>query len=289
MDTKNMENTNPLQKYYRQPAIYIKLPSGGRYYAKEVFTPTETGEIPILPMTAKDELAFKTPDAMINGQATVDVIKSCVPNLLDPWKMVNYDTDTVLLAIRIATYGETMDVNFTLPVTNEEQTHTINLPALLEDLARAQIEDETTTSKGFKVEIQPLTYKTLTKIQIARFEQQKMYGTIDNSTMSDEAKQSAFAKSFETLNMVNFSLLVDSIKTITTPDGNTVVDRAQIIEFCNNADAKTVTEIQDKLSELRLQAQIPPLKLKATEDQIKKGVPASYEVPITFDSSNFFA
>lgn len=289
MDTKNMENTNPLQKYYRQPTIYIKLPSGGRYYAKEAFTPTETGEIPILPMTAKDELAFKTPDAMINGQATVDVIKSCVPNLLDPWKMVNYDTDTVLLAIRIATYGETMDVNFTLPVTNEEQTHTINLPALLEDLARAQIEDETTTSKGFKVEIQPLTYKTLTKIQIARFEQQKMYGTIDNSTMSDEAKQSAFAKSFETLNMVNFSLLVDSIKTITTPDGNTVVDRAQIIEFCNNADAKTVTEIQDKLSELRLQAQIPPLKLKATEDQIKKGVPASYEVPITFDSSNFFA
>lgn len=284
-----MENTNPLQKYYRQPAIYIKLPSGGRYYAKEAFTPTETGEIPILPMTAKDELAFKTPDAMINGQATVDVIKSCVPNILDPWKMVNYDTDTVLLAIRIATYGETMDVNFTLPVTNEEQTHTINLPALLEDLARAQIEDETTTSKGFKVEIQPLTYKTLTKIQIARFEQQKMYGTIDNSTMSDEAKQSAFAKSFETLNMVNFSLLVDSIKTITTPDGNTVVDRAQIIEFCNNADAKTVTEIQDKLSELRLQAQIPPLKLKATEDQIKKGVPASYEVPITFDSSNFFA
>ena len=284
-----MENSNPLQKYYRQPTIYIKLPSGGRYYAKEAFTPTETGEIPILPMTAKDELAFKTPDAMINGQATVDVIKSCVPNLLDPWKMVNYDTDTVLLAIRIATYGETMDVNFTLPVTNEEQTHTINLPALLEDLARAQIEDETTTSKGFKVEIQPLTYKTLTKIQIARFEQQKMYGTIDNSTMSDEAKQSAFAKSFETLNMVNFSLLVDSIKTITTPDGNTVVDRAQIIEFCNNADAKTVTEIQDKLSELRLQAQIPPLKLKATEDQIKKGVPASYEVPITFDSSNFFA
>ena len=60
-------------------------------------------------MTAKDEMAFKTPDAMINGQSTVDVIKSCVPNLLDPWKMVNYDTDAVLLAIRIATYGETMD------------------------------------------------------------------------------------------------------------------------------------------------------------------------------------
>ena len=283
-----MENTNPLQKYYRQPQIYIKLPSGGRYYPKDVFTPTETGDIPILPMTVKDELAFKTPDAMINGQATVDVIKSCVPNLLDPWKMVNYDTDAVLLAIRIATYGETMDISFRVPGTDEEQSHSLNLPALLEDLAKAKIEDETTTSKGFKIEIQPLDYRTLTKIQIARFEQQKMYGTIDSSAMTEEQKQTAFAKSFETLNMVNFSLLVDSIKSISTPEGNTVVDRAQIIEFCNKADTKTITEIQEKLSDLRLQAQIPPLKIKTTEDQIKKGAPASFEVPVTYDNSNFF-
>ena len=283
-----MENSNPLQKYYRQPIIYIKLPSGGRYYPKDVFTPTETGDIPILPMTVKDELAFKTPDAMINGQATVDVIKSCVPNLLDPWKMVNYDTDAVLLAIRIATYGETMDISFRVPGTDEEQSHSLNLPALLEDLGKANIEDQTTTSKGFKIEIQPLDYRTLTKIQIARFEQQKMYGTIDSSAMTEEQKQTAFAKSFETLNTVNFSLLVDSIKSITTPEGNKVVDRAQIIEFCNKADTKTITEIQEKLSDLRLQAQIPPLKIKTTEDQIKKGAPASFEVPVTYDNSNFF-
>ena len=282
------ENTNPLGQYYRQPQIYIKLPSGGRYYPKEVYTPTETGEIPILPMTAKDEMAFKTPDAMINGQSTVDVIKSCVPNLLDPWKMVNYDTDAVLLAIRIATYGETMDITFRVPGTEEDQQHSMNLPALLEDIGRLTIADSTTTSKGFKVDIQPLDYKTLTKIQIARFEQQKMYGTIDSSSMTEEQKQTAFAKSFETLNMVNFSLLIDSIKSITTPKGDTVSDRAQIIEFCDKADTKTITEIQEKLSGLRLQAQIPPLKIKTTEEQIKKGAPASFEVPVTFDNSNFF-
>ena len=279
---------NPLEKYYRQPAIYIKLPSRGKYYTKEVYTPTETGEIPVLPMTAKDELAFKTPDAMINGQATVDVIKSCVPNLKDPWKMVNYDTDVVLLAIRIATYGENMDISFRVPVVNDEQSHTLILPELLEQLGRIEIQDETTTSKGFKIQIQPLDYKTLTKIQIARFEQQKMYGTIDSSSMTEEEKQSAFGKSFATLNMVNFSLLVDSIKAITTPGGDTVVDRAQIIEFCNKTDSKTINEIQDKLSELRLQAQMAPLKIKSTEEQIKKGAPASFEVPVTFDNSNFF-
>ena len=124
-----MTDQNPLQKYYRQPSIYIKLPSKGRFYSPEVFEPTTSGEIPILPMTAKDELHFKTPDAMMNGQATVDVIKSCVPNLIDPWKMVNYDTDAVLLAIRIATFGETMDVTYNVPGADEQQTSTVNLPA----------------------------------------------------------------------------------------------------------------------------------------------------------------
>ena len=288
MDTKNMENTNPLQKYYRQPAIYIKLPSGGRYYPKEVYTPTETGEIPILPMTAKDELTFKTPDSMINGQATVDGIKSCVPNLLDPWKMVNYDTDAVLLAIRIATFGETMDVTYNVPNAEEQQTSSVNLPALLEDVGKIQIEDYATTTKGFKVKIRPLDYKTLTKVQIAKFEQQKMYGTINNSMLTEEQKQTAFNKSFETLNTVNFSLLLDSIQEITTPEGAVVTDKQQILDFVNNADTKTVREIEEKLTALRLQAQMKPIKIKATEDQIKKGVPPTFEVPITFDNSNFF-
>lgn len=282
------ENTNPLQKYYRQPAIYVKLPSGGKYYPKEVFTPTETGEIPILPMTAKDEMTFKTPDSMINGQATVDVIKSCVPNLLDPWKMVNYDTDVVLLAIRIATYGETMEVNYTVPITNEQQTAAVNLPAVLEDLGKITIEDFTVTTKGFKVKIQPLDYKTLTKVQIARFEQQKMIGTIESSTLTEEQKQTAFAKSFETVNTINFSLLLDSIQEITTPDGSVVTDKKQILDFVNNADTKTIKEIEEKLTELRLQAQVKPVKIKATDEQIKKGVPATFDLPITFDNSNFF-
>ena len=282
------QNANPLEKYYRQPAIYIRLPSGGKYYSKEVFTPTETGEIPILPMTAKDELAFKTPDALLNGQATVDVIKSCVPNFIDPWAMVNYDTDTVLLAIRIATFGETMDLNYVTPITGESQQTTINLPAVLEQLGKAKVEDYATTSKGFKIKINPLTYRNLTKIQIARFEQQKMATTVDSSTLTEEQKQSAFNKSWQTLNLVNFSLLVDSIAEVTTPDGLVVTDRKQIIDFTEKADTTTIKEIEKKLSELRKQCQTPPARIQATDEQIKKGVPATFELPITFDSSNFF-
>jgi len=271
------DNTNPLGKYYRQPQIYVKLPSNGKYYSPDVFIPTETGEIPILPMTAKDELAFKTPDAMMNGQSTVDVIKSCVPAFKNPWKMVNYDTDTLLLAIRIATYGETMDINFAVPVTNESTSTTVNLPALLETVSKIDPQDHATTKSGFKIRIQPLTYDKLSKIQIAQFEQQKIYTNVVDS-----------GESYKKMQNINVELLIESIAEITTPEDQTVSDGKQIFDFIANCDTKITREIENVLNDLRSQCSIKPLQLKATEDQIKKGVPASYEVPVTFDTANFF-
>ena len=282
------ENVNPLGKYYRQPQVYIKLPSKGKYYSPEVFTPTETGEIPILPMTAKDELAFKTPDAMMNGQSTVDVIKSCVPAFKDPWRMVNYDTDTILLAIRIATYGETMDINFAVPVTNEATSTTVNLPALLETVSNIDPQDYATTKSGFKVKIQPLTYDKLTKIQIAQFEQQKIYTNVVDSGLTEDQKTQRFAESYKKMQNINVELLIESIAEITTPEGQTVTDGKQIFDFIANCDTKITREIEDVLNDLRSQCSMKPLQMKATEEQIKKGVPNSYEVPVTFDTANFF-
>jgi hypothetical protein len=283
-----VENTNPLNKYYRQPSIYVGLPSGGKNYSSAVFTPTDTGEIPILPMTAKDEMTFKTPDAMINGQATVDVIRSCCPNILDPWQLVNYDLDTVLLGIRIATYGESMDMTVTVPVVNEQISHTVNLPALLETVKGIRIEDSFRTKNGFTVFVKPLTYKDITGTQLKTFEQQRIVSSVSASQLTEEEKGKRFAEAYKKLTELNFDLLSTSFVKIVTPDGTEVLDQTQIKDFLNNADSKLVNEMQDGMLKLRSQAQIPPLKLKATEDQIKRGAPVSYTVPLTFDNSNFF-
>ena len=67
-----------------------------------------------------------------------------------------------------------------------------------------------------------------------------------------------------------------------------ITDATHIKEFIENANATLVKEIEDKLTQLRGQGAVKPLKLKATEEQIKKGAPVTYEVPVTFDTSNFF-
>jgi hypothetical protein len=282
------ENTNPLKRYYRQPQISIQLPSKARYYAADVVETTTTGEHPVLPMTAIDELAFRTPDSMMNGQATVDVIKSCIPTILDPWQLVNYDIDTVLIAIRIASYGETIDVTSGVPGTNESVTHTVSLPQMLEQLRNIEVTDTCELKDGLKITVSPLTYKQITESQLKTFEQQRIYAQVSQSQMTAEEKTKRFTDSFKILSELNMSLLISNIDRITLPSGESVTDREQIKQFVENADAKLIKELENKLIDIRQQGSIKPFKAKATEEQIKAGAPATYEVPITFDNANFF-
>lgn len=282
------ENTNPLSKYYRQPAIYIKFPSGGKYYKDDVVVPTETGEHAVLPMTAKDDLAFKTPDSMMSGQASADVIKSCIPDILDPWRLTNYDVDTVLIAIRIASYGEQMDVTSTVPTINEQATHAVNLPELLGRMMAVNIRETATLKDGLTVKVKPLTYKQMTDSQLKTFEQQRMYVQLNQSTLSDEEKTKKFNDSFKTLTELNSQLLLSNIESITLPGGEVVTDSAQIKDFIDNATSKLITELEQALVEIRQQGSMKPILVKATDEQIKKGAPATYQVPVTFDNANFF-
>lgn len=282
------DNPNPLNRYYRQPAVYVRLPSKGAYYNDLVFEKTVTGEVPILPMTAKDEMTFKTPDALINGQATVDVIRSCVPNIKDPWKLVNYDLDTVLLGIRIATYGESMDINATVPVINEQITQAVSLPTLLDTIANIQLKDSFTTKDNFTIKVKPLTYKEITDVQVKTYNEQKTVVTVRNSQLTEEEKTVRYNETYKNLNDLNYLVLSDSITSIKTLDGTEVTDQTQIKEFLDNTGSTLVNEIQEGVLSLRSQAQIRPLRMQSTEEQIKKGAPANYEIPLTFDNANFF-
>ena len=281
------ENANPLNKYFRQPAIYVSLPSGADY-PPHVVTPTQTGEIGVMPMTAKDEIRFKTPDALMNGQGVVDVIQSCVPDIKDAWQIKSYDLDTILVAIRVATYGETMEINFNVPGANESVSHSVNLPAILDDLRKTKVDANITLDDGLKITVRPLTYKDMTSASLKTFQQQKMYSAIQDSQLSDEEKAKRFDTAFKSLTDLNSSILLKNIQTITMTDGKEITDPTFIKEFVDNANATLIKEIEQKLTALRGQGAVKPLRLKATEAQIKKGAPASYEVPVTFDTSNFF-
>lgn len=278
---------NPLQKYFRQPKIYINLPSNGAYYPLGALDMTETGELPVFPMTAKDELTMKTPDALLNGQATVDLIKSCVPNIKDPWKMPSIDLDAVLIAIRIASYGETLEVTTKIPKIGDEKDYAVDLRKILNKLVSVNFENKISVG-DMNIIIRPLTYEEFTKSSLKTFEEQRIFRIVNNTEIPEEEKLSKFNESFQKLTSLTVDMMIRSIHCIEV-DGETVTDRDHIAEFVQNSDKMFFKSVRTHLEKEKTKFQIEPMKISTTEEEQERGAPKSFEVPITFDQSNFFA
>jgi len=279
---------NPLAGYMRQPKIYIRLPSNGKYWPEGSIDIPENREFPVYSMTAKDELLFKTPDALMNGQAIVDVIKSCMPNILDPWHCPMMDLDMILIAMRLATYGDKMPFKHVQPGTNEEQEYEIDLRLLLDQLTNNTWVEQVAINPDFIIYVRPLTYRHMTQTGIKTFETQRILSIVNDESIAEAEKIKLFSESFNSLTKVTIDLVAETIFQIQTPEG-LVTDLHWIKEFINNADKDIFKTVQDHLNELKSHNDIKPLTFQSTPKQIALGAPETYEVPVNFNNSDFFA
>lgn len=277
---------NPLISLMRQPKIYVRLPSQGQYWAEGSIITTETSEYPVYSMTAKDELMLKTPDALLNGQAVVNVIQSCIPNITNAWAAPSLDLDALLIAIRLATYGESMET--TITVAKEEATYTVDLRSLLDQLySTVTWEERIEVNDSMIIYVKPLSYKELSKTSVETFETQRIMNIVNDDTMEEEKKLELFKTSFNKLTQVTLGIISDSIYKIDTVEGS-VTDADFIAEFINNCDRDIFNSVQEHLNMLKERNAIKPMKVQATPEMIAVGVSSEIEVPIIFDASTFF-
>jgi hypothetical protein len=238
-------------------------------------------------MTARDELLFKTPDALMNGQAMVDVIQSCIPNIKNAWDCPTIDLDTILIAIRLATYGEKMPFTHKVPNTQEDVEFEIDLRMLLDQQQQNIWHERVEVNPDFIICVKPLTYKHLTQTSIKSFETTRILNMVNDESIPDDKKLEMFNSSFNNLTKVTVDLMSESIYKIITPDGE-VTDTKHIAEFVANADKELFDKVQQHLSDLKTANELKPLEFTSTEEQQAAGAPETYTVPIGFNNSDFF-
>lgn len=279
--------SNPLSNYMRQPKIYINLPSQGNYWPPGSIDMPENGIFPVYSMTTRDELLFKTPDALMNGQAVVDVIQSCLPNIKNAWECPTIDVDTILIAIRLATYGETMPFTHRVPGTTEDVEFEVDLKILLDQQQNNQWIEQVAISEDFIIFVKPLSYRHMTQTSIKSFETTRILNMVNDENISDEKKLEMFNTSFNNLTKVTVELLSESIYKIVTPDAE-VTDKKFIAEFVANADKDICQKVQSHLTELKEHNELKPLEFVSTDEQRSLGAPEKYTIPINFNDSDFF-
>lgn len=276
-----MNPNNPLKQYFRQPAIYIKLPSQGNNYPAGSLTMPPTGELPVYAMTAIDEITYRTPDALYNGQATVNVIQSCIPDIKDGWGIPSADVDTLLVAIRIASYGHDMDFNTQCPACNHESERTLDLRTVLDSI-KAPDYSKSLTWGDMEIYFKPLSYKNLNDNNQMQFENQKLLQILPDSAVPDSEKMTALSAALRKITDITVSSLAQSIAAVKTPQA-LVSEPGFIDEFLKNCDRALFNQIRDRIIELKVQSEMQPLKLVCTECNHE------YEQSITLDMASFFA
>ena len=278
---------NPLKKFFRQPKLYITLPSKGKWWAQGSIEIPENGEIEVYPMTAKDELTLKTPDALINGQSTVDIIQSCIPCIKNAWMMPNIDLDAILIAIRIATYGNSLDLEITPPNTDLERSFTLDLRQLLETMGEYEFSDDI-VSDEYIIKVRPLTYKEYTEAALQTFEEERLFTLVNDENMEQDKKLKAFGITFNKRRDLTVGMITNSIVSITVGD-EVVTNMLHITDFIENTDKSTFDLLTKHIEEEKEKFKTKPVTVTADEEQIAAGAPETYEVPIVFDQANFFA
>lgn len=271
---------NPLRQYFRRPALYLRLPSGGEGYPEGVIEMTPNGELPVFPMTAIDEITTKTPDALFNGTAMAEIIKSCVPNIKDPWQVTSVDFDAILIAIRAAGGGNEVELESQCPSCKELATYGVNLTNILSQLKEGNYKQELVINE-LRFKFRPLTYREMNDAALGQFEVQRMFLELEKVT-DDDAKNKETQNALRKVTELTMKILSQTIDSISTPTDK-VDNKEFVLDFLKNCDKDIYTQVRDYNAELKAQTDIKPLKIKCIHCQHE------YEQPFTLNTADFFA
>jgi hypothetical protein len=270
---------NPLQQYFRQPKVFVRLPSHG-IYNKAGALEGDIENMPIFGMTGMDEILLKTPDALISGEATVRVLQSCCPSVKDAWDISNLDIDALLVAVRIATYGNNLEVMYSCKNCGNEAEYEVDLGKILEHF-NSCIYDSKVVVGDLTIKLRPLTYREVTRFNLENFGlQKKLSQTIDLT--DEDAKQKALTEIFKELGALQNKVYMAGVEEVVTPAG-VVTEHAFIKEWLENTDRSTFEALKEHISNNNDAWRIPSNHAKCSE--------CGHEdtFAIEMDQANFFA
>ena len=213
--------TDNLSKYYRVPKININFPCDKKYYPENFIEYSLDGSIPVRAMTSADELMLKNPDALLNGDAIINVIKSCLPAVVNPKKLLVPDIESALLGIFYASYGTNLSFSsdcpeckhhndFDLPIRDllDRQSY-LDYPATV-TLEIGKVVDDINTK--IVVYVKPYDFETNMRHQLVMFEQSKLMQYLEKAEgESEEEKLKQFSECFNKIVRLRFENAAGSI------------------------------------------------------------------------------
>lgn len=271
---------NPLLEFARKSELSIRLPSSGNWYPENMIKYTLNGEVEVYPMLPKDELLLMNPDSLLSGQANIELLKSCVPSISNPEKLLYPDANVLFLAIQKATYGDNLVMEVTCPecqkraielndkekIENAEKNGEImihpqemeySISDILNSITYLESEYTMKLDNGLVIYFQPNTLGDKLNYGLMSFNQEKIVKSYKEynfeESIEDEEKRQIMnevTKCYYKMNDIGNKLITDSIVRIKLPDDTFISDKKMIYEFVTNTKSSIISELHKKIKEL---------------------------------------
>lgn len=289
-------STNPLKQFSRSPKIYVKPPTLGRFYPEGTLITSPNGEVPIKGMTAADDLIMNNPDALLNGDAVVQLLRSCVgcnniKHLSVP------DVNAFLLGIRYASKGDKLNLKTICPneECGKESEETVSIRMLLDHTTFIDMLDEPiyyeyeAEDTTIRINIRPSPYEDITKANIVVFEQTRLLQYLQaNKEISMDERNARTKEAFDKLAEFHFNTLLHSIESVEIISKNgkeeiktSVTNTNHIQEFLKDIEDIHSRNINKKLEKVNSIGVSDHLQVIC--DHCKH----EYEMEVKLDPSNF--
>lgn len=292
-----------LTKYYRKPKAFITLPSKSAMYNFSSDEKSMMDEIGVLRMTMMNQLTTNNPESLINGSAVEELIRDCTTvKGIEPRDMLKCDVDALIMAIRMVSIDETMDISMPCPKCETEQTFGVDLQGMLSAMTYHEempYKVPLPTSPEIILHIVPSSLNTSINIDQTYFQDAKEVEFIRrsmakktsdvNKTEEELEKLSEEMKNYvnqvhEIQKRMTFSTLnmyAECILYVEMPEG-TVDDKKEILDLVASFCKEDHDALKSKLTEIN------SIGVPKTQNFTCQTCEHVFEAPVEVNPTDFF-
>jgi DNA-directed RNA polymerase subunit M/transcription elongation factor TFIIS len=282
-----MAENNPLKRYFRRPAMYMRLPTQGKWYTHQDVELTQDREIAVYGLTALDEIMLNTPDAMLNGKALEEVICHCAPDIKNIKGLLLPDIEALFVAIKIATDDGKHSFDRNCPKCSHENNFELNCQYIMDSMTFVEDNDTIVNfNEELVVSVKPYSLEMRQLFLQREFEEQRTLRAIDenNKNIDEFEKARIISDGVGRLSKMTFDLVSRSIvKIILIKEKVEVTDPEHINEWLlgiNKNQSDAVIKAVNALNEIGIKKTIPATCTECGHE---------WSETVSFDPVSFFA
>lgn len=249
-----MENTNVLLAHLKKPKLTIDLPTRGEFWPPESLT--QTTDLPVYAMTGQDEMLMLNVSPVLLSSILAEIIGNCIPAIKDVWSMPQVDLDTVMIAIRCASYNTKMNNSYKCPHCEARHDYSVDLQESINKIKIPNYQEPISVGDAV-IWFKPLTYRENFQNSLDQNRKMAVIRELQKEDISEEEQQRIINSNLRDITAINISTMALNISKVSVSDSAVVSNSEHIKEWLLNVDRESFDQIKSAIENKNNEYQLP--------------------------------